>query len=133
MADQPGPLSTELIVCVTCRRDRAGDQERDPRPGRILYDSLAASEIPDGVSLVEVSCLQNCDNGCTVALRGGRRWTYVFGNVDESSHKEMLLTGAAQYHAAADGIIPWRERPEHFKRNCIARIPPLQSSDSAHD
>lgn len=138
MADQPvlsspAPLSTELIVCVTCQRGKAGDQESDPRPGRVLYDSLAASGTPDGVRLVEASCLQNCDNGCTVVLRGDQRWTYVFGNVDEAAHKDMLLAGAALYHAAADGIIPWRERPEHFKRNCVARIPPLQSSDSAHD
>ncbi len=36
----------------------------------------------------------------------------------------MIIDGAARYHATADGLIPWRERPDHFKRNCIARIPP---------
>ena len=74
------------------------------------------------------SACRNCDyggGGCTVALRGGDRWTYVFGNVDEASHSDMLLEGASLYHQTADGLIPWRQRPEHFKRNCIARIPPL--------
>ncbi|MYH58038.1 MAG: metal-binding protein, partial [Boseongicola sp. SB0675_bin_26] len=24
------------------------------------------------------------------------------------------------------GLVPWRERPEHFRKNCIARIPPIE-------
>ena len=41
----------------------------------------------------------------------------------------MLIEGAALYHATADGLIPWRQRPEHFKRNCVARVPPLVFED----
>ena len=33
-----------------------------------------------------------------------------------------VIEGAALYHATKDGLIPWRERPEHFKRNCVARL-----------
>ena len=79
-----------------------------------------------------VKCLQNCDRGCTVALRGGTRWTYVFGNLLDATQTDMLIDGVARYHAASDGLIPWRERPEHFKRNCIARIPPPIAPE-AHD
>ncbi|MGR3368450.1 MAG: DUF1636 domain-containing protein [Sagittula sp.] len=114
----------ELLVCVKCRRGQEIPAD-DRRPGQALYDALAARPLPAGLRLTAVECLQNCDAGCTVALRGGDRWTYVFGNVDEVSHPDMLLDGAARYHATGDGLIPWRERPEHFKRNCVARIPPL--------
>jgi len=104
----------------------------DRRPGQALYDRIAALELPDGVRLTPVECLQNCDYGCTVALRGGdAKWTYVFANVDEVSHSGMILQGAAQYHATTDGIIPWRERPDHFKRNCVARIPPATKPKEA--
>ena len=37
----------------------------------------------------------------------------------------MLLQGAKSYHNTIDGIIAWNKRPDHFKKNCIARIPPL--------
>ncbi|MFP4044211.1 MAG: DUF1636 family protein, partial [Rhodosalinus sp.] len=94
------------------------------RPGQRLYDTLRTMALPDGVRLLPVECLQNCDHGCTVALRGGERWTYVYGNVDEASHPDVILDGAARYHATGDGLVPWRERPDHFKRNCVARIPP---------
>lgn len=119
----PAP-PTELLVCVKCRKgmDLPAD---DRRPGQRLYDEITARDAPEGVRVTAVECLQNCDYGCTVALRGGDRWTYVFGNVDEASHSDMLLEGASLYHQTADGLIPWRQRPEHFKRNCIARIPPL--------
>lgn len=119
----------ELLVCVKCRR---GEEvpEGGERPGQRLYDALAARGMPEGVRLTAVECLQNCDHGCSVAFRGGPgRWTYVYGNLHEASHSDLLIEGAALYHAAADGAIPWRARPEHFKRNCIARIPPETPSE----
>lgn len=118
------PEAAELLVCVKCRRGQEiPDDER--RPGQALYDALTARERPEGLRITPVECLQNCDHGCTVALRGGDRWTYVFANLHETSHPDMLLEGAMRYQATVDGLIPWRERPEHFKRNCVARIPPL--------
>lgn len=117
--------TTELLVCVTCRRKGAAPED-DRRPGQVLFDRITATGAPEGLRVTPVECLQNCSNACTVALRGGAgKWTYVFSNVDETDGAEMLLAGAAQYHAAADGVIPWRERPEHFKRNCLTRIPPI--------
>ncbi|KAA0912184.1 DUF1636 family protein [Aquicoccus porphyridii] len=122
---------TELLVCVKCRRGQEIPSDAR-RPGQALYDDLTGLDRPEGVRITAVECLQNCDHGCTVALRGGdAKWTYVFGHVDEASHPEMILTGAAQYHSSADGVIPWRQRPEHFKRNCIARIPPVALPEEA--
>ncbi|WP_113912760.1 DUF1636 domain-containing protein [Roseovarius dicentrarchi] len=124
-ADAPA----ELLVCIKCRRGRADTGVDDRWPGQVLFDALAALPRPEGVRLTPVECLQNCDHGCTVALRGGARWTYVFGNVDEVAGAATIMDGAAQYHAQPDGLIPWRARPEHFKRNCVARIPPLEAEN----
>jgi predicted metal-binding protein len=114
---------TELLVCIKCNggRDIPAD---DRRPGQALYDGLQARGLPEGVRLTAVECLQNCDHGCTIALRGGNRWSYLYGNVDEVTHPDMIAEGARLYHDTEDGLIPWRQRPEHFKRNCIARLPP---------
>lgn len=122
------PDPVELLVCVKCRRgtEVTGDGER---PGQRLFDRVAAQDLPNGVTLTAVECLQNCDAGCTVAYRGGdARWTYVYGNLHEDTDSALLIEGASLYHAAQDGLIPWRTRPEHFKRNCIARIPPLKAA-----
>lgn len=115
----------ELLICLTCRRGQEVTEE-GTRPGAALHAGLQDT-LPDGVSLKGVECLQNCDGGCTVALRGPGRWTYVYGNLHETSHLDLLREGAALYHASSDGLIPWRQRPDHFKKNCVARVPPMES------
>ena len=114
----------ELLICVKCRRglDLPGEGRR---PGKVLADRVA-EVLPDGVRMTETECLSNCDRGCSVALRGPGRWTFVYGNLTEDD-AATVVHGATLYASVADGLVPWRERSEHFKRNCIARIPPLES------
>ncbi len=119
--------NTELLVCVKCRRGTEA-LEGETRPGQLLFDRLSNVGIPDGVTVRAVECLSNCSQGCSVALRGGAaKWTYIYGNLHEVDHVLTLTEGALAYHATADGLVPWRERPEHFRKNCIARIPPMES------
>lgn len=115
----------ELLVCVTCRRGPANG-DNAPRPGALLHDALVNDGLPAGLSITPVECLSNCSQGCTIALRGPGRWTYVYGNLDETAHLETIREGAARYQATPDGLVPWRERPEHFRKNCVARIPPME-------
>lgn len=123
MSDTKAPV--ELLVCTKCKRGTEVADEGE-RPGTALFESLSAQQLPPGVTLTPVECLQNCDSGCSVVMRGGEeRWTYVYGNLHEASDTDLLLEGISLYRDTADGLIPWRQRPEHFKRNCIARIPPL--------
>ncbi|MEM9249445.1 MAG: DUF1636 domain-containing protein [Pseudomonadota bacterium] len=115
--------TVELLVCTKCRHGDTVPDEAE-RPGATLYGQLAQTGL-QGVRIVPVECLSNCTNGCTVALRGPGRWTYVYGRFDPASDAETVLDGAARYAASADGLVPWRERSQHFRKNCIARIPPL--------
>ena len=116
----------ELLVCVTCRRETEVP-EGGTRPGEALHAALASRAMPEGVTLKAVECLSNCSSGCSVAVRGGPgRWTYVYGNLMEDRDADMVVDGIARYAATADGLVPWRKRPEHFRKNCIARIPPQE-------
>ena len=116
----------ELLVCTTCKRE--GMDPEATRPGTILHEALAAADLPENVVLKPVECLSNCTRGCSVVLRGGAtRWTYVYGNLAEDA-VETVVDGAMRYAATPDGLVPWRERPEHFRKNCIARIPPLDTT-----
>ena len=100
MTDRPDQV--ELMICVKCRRG-AEVPEDGMRPGEVLHAALHGT-MPDGVTLSAVECLQNCDQGCSVALRGGpKRWTYVYGNLDETSHSDLLRQGAALYRDTKDG------------------------------
>ena len=121
--------AVELLVCTTCRSaapaDPLGDDAQAPRAGARLVAALEGT-LPAGVTLRAVECLSNCQRGCTVALRGPGRWSYVYGGLDPDTHPDTVREGAARYRDAPDGRVPWRERPQHFRKNCIARIPPLE-------
>ena len=95
-------------------------------PGQVLFDNLVAAEVPHGVHIKSVGCLANCSNGCSLVLRAQGFWSYVYGNLDESNHVETILEGVSKYRDSDDGRVPWRERPEHFRKNCVARIPPIE-------
>ncbi len=126
-----------LVVCTTCRRPVADDGGADaaagdgasaggeaPRPGARMLAALAAAGLPPGVALRPAECLSVCGAGCAVALTGPGKWSYVYGGLDPATHAAAILEGAARYAAAPEGIVPWRDRPEIFRRQSVARIPP---------
>lgn len=114
----------EMLVCTSCRGSEVA-ADGDMRPGAVLMRRLQAA-MPEGVRVVPVACFSNCSQGCTIALRGPGRWTYVYGRLAADSDLAPLVEGALTYAATADGLVPWRARPEHFRKNCIARIPPIE-------
>ncbi|TWB88336.1 putative metal-binding protein [Bradyrhizobium macuxiense] len=116
-------MSVTLHVCITCR---AGQTlaEGDVAPGARLHAALVEAGVPDGVNLVPVECLSACSQGCSVALSAPGRWSYVYGRLSEANAGDVIA-GASAYAAAPDGIVPWRSRPEVFRKQSLARIPPL--------
>ncbi|MFN3971745.1 MAG: DUF1636 family protein [Gemmobacter sp.] len=120
----PIPQAT-LVVCTTCRRAGALP-EGEERPGAALLRALDQGALPPGLTLRAVECLSVCQNGCAVALTAPGKWSYVYGGLDPATHAADILQGAALYAAAPDGLVPWRERPEVFRKQSVARIPPME-------
>lgn len=122
--DVPRPSTpTTILVCVNCRR--ADDAADGPRAGRRLHDALAAaSETRDDVRVVGVECLSVCKRPITIGFSDATKWSYVYGDFDETAVDEILAT-AALYGEAPDGLIPWKSRPAAFKQGVVSRIPPF--------
>ena len=129
-ATAPAPGGeVRLLVCVTCRAANA-PAESEPRPGARLLRALEAALAADpdakaGISLEPVECLSVCKRPCTVAVSSPGRWTYVYGDLDPDTSAETILAGLRLYAGTSDGIVPWRERPESFRKGVVARLPPL--------
>lgn len=121
-----------IHVCTTCRGPN-GPAEKELRPGALLHRALmeafGAADAPR-VRIEPVECLSVCKRPCTVAVSAPGRWTYIYGDLDETS-VETILDGVRRYAATADGLVPWRERPEAFRKGVIARLPPLKTSSAA--
>jgi predicted metal-binding protein len=111
-----------IYVCITCRGPDG--IVRDPLPGELVAAATRAAARGSGVEVRPVCCLANCSRGPSAAMRANGSWTYIFGGLDASC-ASALVTGAQMLAAAADGILPWRGRPDVLKRGLVARIPPL--------
>jgi predicted metal-binding protein len=111
-----------VYVCTTCKRPEDGDIA--PRPGALLAAATERAAVGTEVEVRRLRCLANCTRGPSAAMRSNGSWTYVFGGLDPS-HASALIEGARLLAGAADGILPWRGRPDVLKRGLIARVPPL--------
>ncbi len=114
---------TVLHVCTTCRSE--GDTS-EPRAGARLFAALREEAerlgVP-GLRIEPVECLSVCKRPCTVAVASRDRWTYVYGDLDPVESARTILEGVARYAGTPDGIVPWRERPQEFRKGVVARIP----------
>jgi predicted metal-binding protein len=115
-----------VYVCITCRG--AGEQDCEPRPGALLADAVERAAAGTEVAVRRLRCFANCSRGPSAAMRCNGSWTYVFGGLDEQN-AGALIEGARLLANAADGILPWRGRPDILKRGLIARVPPLDFSE----
>ncbi|RUU89173.1 DUF1636 domain-containing protein [Mesorhizobium sp. M7A.T.Ca.TU.009.01.3.1] len=111
-----------IIVCASCRNETGSDAH--PRAGELLADDTRRAASGDDIRIRSVECLGNCKRRLSAAILRDGCWSYVFGDLTETSGAD-LVTGAKLFATSTDGLIPWRDRPDSLKRGLIARIPPL--------
>jgi predicted metal-binding protein len=116
-------MTVTLHVCITCRAGQTL-QEGEITPGARLHGAILEAGVPEDVDVVPVECLSACSQGCSVALSAPGRWSYVYGRLSEAN-ASAVVAGASAYAATSDGIVPWRTRPEIFRKQSLARIPPI--------
>ncbi|MEZ5776860.1 MAG: DUF1636 domain-containing protein [Paracoccaceae bacterium] len=119
-------MTVTLHVCTTCKMGQPVPEDA-PRPGARLFEALHEAGAPEGVRIMPVECLSACDLGCNIALSAPGRWSYVYGYMDPEKDVPDILAGAAAYARAPDGLVPWRERPTIFRKQSLARIPPMET------
>lgn len=118
-----------LHICVTCRAGQVV-AEGELTPGARLFQTITERGALPGVAVVPVECLSACSQGCSISLSGPGRWSYVYGRLSDAD-ADAIRQGAAAYVDAPDGLVPWRSRPEIFRKQSIARIPPLPACQEA--
>lgn len=125
--------ASTLYVCTTCRSSADDANAHPERAGARLLSAaqrVAAGDYPVS-RIVGVECLSNCSRGCTIAVGAPGKWTYVIGNLDAEQHAPDIVAFARQHSAHETGVTVWRERPEHIRKNTIARVPPMNLRESS--
>ena len=115
-----------LFVCVSCRRPLPeGQGEGFDLPGVQLAEALQQRLAEDAsITVTPVQCLAVCNRPSTLALVSRDRWTYLIGNLNTDLHLDDIVESARAFGRSTDGIIPWKERPECFRKGVVARVPP---------
>jgi predicted metal-binding protein len=117
-------VKTSVLICITCRA--AMDPADAPRKGPgLAHATIQALGNASDIDVLRVRCLGNCNRGLSAAIRRENAWTYVFGHLDADNDGPALIAGARLFAQSADGLMPWRGRPDPLKRGLIARVPPL--------
>lgn len=108
-------------VCETCRS--ATQDPTAAREGAVLAQNLVHHSEP-GIEVKSVACLANCKRGLSASIQSSSGWSYIFGDLTTESGEDLLI-GARLLAGSADGLMPWKGRPDSLKRGMIARIPPF--------
>jgi predicted metal-binding protein len=114
----------DIFVCTSCA---AGDDEPKGASARALIaainDRLAGQEV-EGITVRPVECLAVCKRPCTLALAAADKWTYIIGDLTPANSDDVVAA-AISFQRSSNGIIPWSERPQTFRKGVIARVPPM--------
>jgi predicted metal-binding protein len=123
---------TTIHICVTCRAAEDPLEVEHGRAGARLHKAVAdlAAERNAPVRVVGVECLSVCKRPCTVGYAAPGKWTYVYGDFPAETGADTILAGALLYGEAAEGLIPWKQRPDALKKGVVARTPPLAPAPS---
>lgn len=90
--------------------------------------ALAVASGETAVSVRAIACLSACGRACSAAVAAPGKFSYIVGGLAPEDAADLVAFARA--HAeSADGIPPWRSRPEKIRKNTISRVPP---PDAAH-
>jgi len=98
-----------------------------PKTGQLLYQAVVQRNENADLVIQPVHCLSACGRGNVVAMAGGGKYTYQFGDVDERDEQQVgeLLQFCGQWMESRDGFSKAKTRPRRMRSNCLARVPPL--------
>lgn len=107
-----------LTICTTCNDGQ----------GQLLLEAVENEALARDWTLPirGQACMAACKLGCTAALQGTGKHSYLFGQlVPDTASVDALLEVAAQHVESADGLLAWSRRPACLKTGLLARLPPL--------
>lgn len=134
MAGNDVAANVRIYVCTTCTGSVADgapsaaelDEAGQDRPGLTLYRALCAhmtKVAPDMVVDVHpVTCLSNCEQGCSVAIADPGKWGYLLGGVGPETADDLARYACA-YARSKTGTVLRRRRPQSLRHAIIARFP----------
>lgn len=122
--DKAKETTHRITVCTNCRH-----VGKPCRPGLDLLKHLqlaifqAGAALADDFSLEGSVCMAGCERPCTVSFQATAKATYLFGDIEDASDIDALVSFAKLYRDHPDGLTREGERPTALGGKTLARIP----------
>ncbi len=125
-----------LFVCTLCRFSQPEPDQEELSSGQLLFNRLQAkleiSEDIDSIHLHPVRCMGACDRACVVGFTAPNKLTFILSQLSPTDSVPDLLEFSRQYIIAADGKVPYKDRPITIKQKIHAVLPPLPVRLDSH-
>jgi predicted metal-binding protein len=120
-----------LVICNTCRFPSGEKTDAEGRTGgQVLIEALRNflnERNRTDIVVNEQTCLWNCTQSCSVAIRDSERFSYITGrHVPTREQAEAIVQWFDQHGQSPTGEVPFREWPQAMRGHFIARIPPFK-------
>jgi predicted metal-binding protein len=120
-----------LVICTTCRFPSGEKLGADGRTGGETMIAAVRAELAaqgrSDVAVAEQSCLWNCTQSCSVAIRDTDRFSYITGrHVPTQEQAKAIISWFDKHGASPAGEVSFREWPDAMRGHFIARIPPFK-------
>ncbi len=108
-----------LNICITCRGSEPGG---NVPAGQRLFKAVAALSLPENVLVRPLSCLANCDRGCSAALTMPGKWGFLLGRLAPALAADLLAYAGA-YAQSSNGTLMPSARPASMRSVVMGRVP----------
>ena len=116
-----------LHICMTCRpAGEPSEAADDPAAGSLFHDAvrvrLRARNLEASVRVNPVTCMANCEQGCSAALSSPGKWSYIAGFLG-ADLADDVIDYALVYAASRTGVVMPSKRAPSLRDAIVARVP----------
>ena len=124
---EPRDRRPVLHICMTCRpAGAAPDAPNDPAAGSEFHDAvlrrLSARRLESSIRVNPISCMANCEQGCSAALSSPGKWSYIAGFL-RAELADDVIDYALVYGASRTGVVMPSKRAPSLRDAVVARVP----------
>ena len=116
-----------LHICLTCQPNGTDPSAsgKDPAGTRLhaaIEDRLASRGLEGEIRTNPITCMANCEQGCSVALSAKGKWAYLAGYLTPDLADD-LIDYALVYGTSKTGVVMPSKRAPSLKDVIVARVP----------
>ena len=116
-----------LHICLTCKPAGAepagpGETAAGARLHEAVVERLRARNLDAAIRVNPVTCMANCEQGCSLAVSAKGKWAYLAGYLS-ADLADDVIDYALVYGASKTGVVMPSKRAPSLRDVIVARVP----------